>query len=77
MQKDVILRYIYSHIKTNHNLNAAIDSNLKYDLDLDSLDTLDLATALEEEYNIVIDDDDIIDWKTVEDVANTVYKLLK
>lgn len=66
------------------NLWAGIDeeeicaeSKLNDDLAFDSLDYVDLAVKLEEEFDIKIEDDAIDEWKTVQDVVDYVDKLLQ
>lgn len=49
--------------------------NLFNDLNLDSLDIVELAIAIEREYNISIDDLEIENWKTVKDICDTIEKL--
>lgn len=75
MKRETILKFIDAFAKTCHNVEATYDSHLRYDLGLDSLDILNLADELEEKYSINIDVDSIEDWKTVNDVVDTVYKL--
>lgn len=48
------------------------DANLREDLDLDSLDAMDLVTALEKEFGFRIDEKLIGDMKTVGDIHNHV-----
>ena len=48
------------------------DANLREDLDLDSLDAMDLVTALEKEFGFRIDEKLIGDMKTVGDIHSHV-----
>ena len=71
-------------IKQISNLWAGIDeeeicaeSKLNDDLAFDSLDYVDLAVKLEEEFDIKIEDDAIDEWKTVQDIVDYVDKLLQ
>lgn len=53
--------------------NITLDSNLKNDLGLDSLDTIDLIMDLENKYNISIYDDNAIDQTfTIKDVIDLI-----
>lgn len=53
--------------------NITLNSNLKNDLGLDSLDTIDLIMDLENKYNISIYDDNAIDQTfTVKDVIDLI-----
>ena len=51
-----------------------LDSNLINDLELESLDVVDLVVAFEEEFNIKIDDKDIKQFQTVEDIVKYLEK---
>lgn len=52
------------------------DQNLVADLALDSLDRVDLAVTLEQEFDIKIDDAALEEWQTVGDVVKTTEKLV-
>ena len=49
-------------------LNASLES----DLGLDSLDAVELGMALEEAFEITIDEDKLASFKTVEDIVNFI-----
>ncbi len=49
-------------------------TNLVKDLDLESLDLVDLVVAFEEKYNIKILDQDIKNFQTVQDIVNYLEK---
>ena len=51
-----------------------LDSNLVNDLELESLDVVDLVFAFEKEFNIKIDDKDIKQFQTVEDIVKYLEK---
>ena len=51
-----------------------LDSNLVNDLELESLDAVDLVVAFEKEFNIKIDDKDIKQFQTVEDIVKYLEK---
>lgn len=51
-----------------------LDSNLINDLELESLDVVDLVVAFEKEFNIKIDDKDIKQFQTVEDIVKYLEK---
>ena len=53
------------------------ESKIVDDLGADSLDVVELLSQLEDEYGIVIPDDDVEDLVTVADVANAMEKLIK
>lgn len=50
-------------------LTVTIESNLREDLDIDSLDILMLVGELEEEFDISINEDDFEDVVTVADIV--------
>lgn len=46
-----------------------LSSNLREDLGADSLDEVEILMAVEEDFDIVISDEEAEKWKTVEDIA--------
>lgn len=53
------------------------NKKLKEDLNADSLDLVELMMNLEEQYNIVIGDEDLVNLQTIQDVANYIAKVMK
>ena len=53
------------------------EARLQEDLDLDSLDTVVLATQLEEATALVVDEDRLKEIRTVQDLADMVEELLE
>ena len=51
------------------------DSSLKDDLDLDSLDVIELLMILEEDFNVEINIEDLIDITTIRDACDVLEKL--
>ena len=49
-----------------------LDAKLKEDLELDSLDSLELIMSAEEEFGIEIPDEDVMNFKTVNDIVNYI-----
>ena len=49
-----------------------LDAKLKEDLDLDSLDSVELIMSAEEEFGIEIPDEDVMNFKTVNDIVNYI-----
>ena len=49
-----------------------LNASLENDLGLDSLDAVELGMALEEEFEITIDEDKLASFKTVEDIVNFI-----
>lgn len=53
------------------------DARIIEDLGADSLDVVELLSRLEDEYGVVIPDDDVETLKTVGDVATELEKIMK
>lgn len=49
-----------------------LDAKLKEDLELDSLDSVELIMSAEEEFGIEIPDEDVMKFKTVNDIVNYI-----
>lgn len=56
---------------------ATLDSDIKKDLGLDSLDIVEILMSVEEEWGIIIDDDETRALKTVGDVVALIEKKTK
>lgn len=74
MTKDDIFAAIQQHLSGRGIPEDRIkmDSDLSRDLDLDSLDTMELTLGIEERFNIEIPDDDLENLRTVEDAVDLV-----
>ena len=53
------------------------DAKIVDDLGADSLDVVELLSRLEDEYGVMIPDEDVETLVTVQDVANALEKLVK
>ena len=51
---------------------VTLDAKLKDDLNLDSLDSVELIMYAEEEFGIEIPDEDVMNFKTVNDIVNYI-----
>lgn len=49
-----------------------LDAKLKEDIELDSLDSVELIMSAEEEFGIEIPDEDVMNFKTVNDIVNYI-----
>ena len=79
MKRDEIFKFIENYLfnYTDNDIeNITVLSNLKYDLNLDSLDMLEIIFELENEYKIDIDAEIFSELKTIEDVVDYVIDLL-
>lgn len=56
--------------------NAKPESNLRTDLNLDSLDVVELGMTLEHDFSIIIPDKELAEFKTVQDSIDCVSKHL-
>ncbi|MGI6709866.1 MAG: acyl carrier protein [Bacilli bacterium] len=54
--------------------SITLETRLVEDLKADSIDSIQLIMALEEEFNISISDDSVQDIKTVGDIVNIIKK---
>lgn len=53
---------------------VTLEANIQEDLGADSLDTVDLITTIEDEFDISIPDDAVEEIKTVGDIVNYIEK---
>ena len=51
---------------------VTLDAKLKDDLNLDSLDSVELIMSAEEDFGIEIPDEDVMNFKTVNDIVNYI-----
>ncbi len=58
-------------------LEIADDADLAEDLQTDSLDIVEFVTGMEDHYEIVVSDEELMTWKTVEAISKSVYGLLQ
>ena len=72
MEKEVI--EIISRTLEVENKSISKDTDLLNDLDVESLDLVDLVTAFEDKYSVEIADKDIKDLHTVGDIVNYIKK---
>jgi len=70
-----ILKIVSRHLSINED-DISLDSDLINDLGADSLDGVELVMILESEFDIEISDDEISDIKTVQDIIDTVNRLI-
>ena len=54
-----------------------MDTNIIDDLDADSLDFVEMITSIEDEFNIVVTDEKVGDFKTVRQVVEFLETLVK
>lgn len=52
--------------------SITLDSDIVKDFDADSLDIVDLVMRLEEEWDLIVDDDDVVQLNTVRKVVDYI-----
>ena len=75
MQKDVVFEKLATIISTMTKVKKeeiTLDSDFELDLNLDSLDIVEIVMAIEDEFNITISDDDVLKLKTVKDAVEYI-----
>jgi acyl carrier protein len=74
MEKSEISRRVENTIKTILKINGEIASNANFifDLGADSLQSFELVAALEEEFNIEMDQDQALKAQTVSEAVNCI-----
>lgn len=73
---EVVVREVVADVSTFPIDDVKLESELIADLDLDSLDTVEVAMKIEEQLDIAIDDLDVEDFTTVEIILKVVCKIL-
>lgn len=78
MKRDEIFKFIENYLINFGGIEFEINekTNIKNELNLDSLDMLEIIIELENEYKIDIDSEIFSELKTIEDVVNYVIDLL-
>jgi len=75
VQEDVVFEKLATIISTKTKVKKeeiTLDSDFELDLNLDSLDIVEILMAIEDEFNITISDDDIQKLKTVKDAVEYI-----
>lgn len=75
--EEQVKQFILKHLNETLTPPASTESYLRDDLGQDSLDRVEMTMEIEKEFNIVISDDEVTEWKTVQDVIETTIKLIK
>ena len=78
MKRDEIFKFIENYLINFGGIEFEINekTNIKNELDIDSLDMLELIIELENEYKIDIDSEIFVELKTIGDIVNYVIDLL-
>ena len=71
-----VLALLTDELRLKDNV-VALESNLKEDLDVQSLEAIELLMALEDKFKIEFDEKDHEHIVTVQDIVNLVTKLVK
>ena len=78
MKRDEIFKFIENYLINFGGIEFEINekTNIKNELNLDSLDMLEIIIELENEYKIDIDGEIFVELKTIGDIVNYVIDLL-
>jgi len=78
MKRDEIFKFIENYLINFGGIEFEINekTNIKNELDIDSLDMLEIILELENEYKIDIDSEIFVELKTIGDIINYVIDLL-
>ena len=76
VEKQEVFEAIKSHLKERGIVSEKIspEAHLLRDLDLDSLDTMELTLQMEEKFSIEIPDAELEDLQTVQDAMDLIQK---
>lgn len=69
--------FVLDHLNDTLTETPTLESKLRDDLSQDSLERVEMGMTLEKNFNIDIPDEEIAKWNTVQDVVNTVIRLVK
>lgn len=75
----MLTKRIIEIIATQFNINIKdinLETSFKDDLNADSLDLVELVMALEDEFDLEFEDEEVDNIKTVEDAKNYIKRLL-
>ena len=75
MIKDKVIELIATQFNLDEG-DIDLDTSFKDDLNADSLDLVELIMALEDEFNLEIEDEDVDSIKTVGDAIDYIKELL-
>ena len=77
--KEAVIKELKTHIESRYQIKVKpkVTDKLEDDLGLDSLDRVELWTAMEKRYKIDIPEEEVIQMKTVSDVIEIIEKALK
>ena len=78
MQKDEILKRMQEMMEELFDIEkekVTLDAKLYEDLDLDSIDAIDLVVQIQKETKIKVQPEDFKNVRTIADVVDAVYKL--
>lgn len=69
------IKKIIQDVMKNNNVEISLDTNFKKDLKLDSIDLFSIIMGIEEEFNITIDNEQILDIETVGDAIAKIKNM--
>ena len=69
------IKNIIQDVVKDKNVEITMDTNFKKDLKLDSIDLFSIIMAIEEEFDITIDNEQILDIETVGDAISKIKNI--
>ena len=69
------IKKIIQDVMKNNDVEISLDTNFKKDLKLDSIDLFSIIMGIEEEFNITIDNEQILDIETVGDAIAKIKNM--
>lgn len=73
-----VLKHLVNELEETINLNdITAESNLRDDLDLNSLQAVNLIMEMEDEFDISISEEELVPIKTIGDVVTAIQEKLK
>ena len=77
MNTDEIYKLVKSYLINDFEVpeeKISLEANLFENLELDSIDALDMIATLESEYNLKVDEEELKKIRTVQDIINYIVK---
>lgn len=78
MDRDQVLAKVIALVAETMDVDAdTLDEDTAFEaLEADSLDRIEMVTAMEDEFDITVDDDDLESIETIGDATDAVYRAL-
>ena len=73
-REDIVFEVVSRKLKWDIS-DLTLETDLRKDLNADSIDSVEVVFELEDEYNITVEDEEAEDIRTVGDIVNVIKKL--